>query len=488
MFDEIQQETLYDVASERLIISGILNHGDDAYYNVSTTVKNSDFYLPENRLIFGVMSKLFVESSVKQLDVTTIINCINKTDLELVRSYDLIEYLDSLHKTTILKENILLVAQKVAKLSLARNLKQRLLEAAASLNHITGSEKITEIISRAEQPTTTFTANILDENETTILSESLDLYLQNLAENKPSHRGIPSGFPIYDSVNGGGIRKPGVHLIGARMKVGKSFLCVNTAFNVTNLDIPVLYLDTEMTEEMTLGRLSALISKVPIDDIESGNFMKSPEQIKALQEASNKFKKNRFYYHNIAGKSHYEWISIIRKWIMKEVGFDADGNTKDCLVILDYIKVMDLGDMGNAAEHQYLGQVITDLNTLTLKYNFPILSMAQLNRDGINNSGEGTIADSDKLLRYCSSFSIFRKKTEEDYADDPPSNGNRKLEVVFSRSGKGLGDGEYINLFCDFAVAKIAEGQTNLQNRKKKMPVLRNTKTTVNEDDSNIDI
>lgn len=461
---------LYDPVSERTILSAILAHGSDMLYHIDGTIKEIDFFSPENKIIYSTLRKMVVEQQIKELDSTTILSLIKAVDPDAIRNYDITDYLMALSQDSVPKENVDPFCQIVARLSLARNLQARLRQSADALDNVTGQETISQIMEEAERPIVQFSNGLVSNDETISLGDEVLGFLETLVTTAGTHRGIPTGYPKYDKAIGGGLRKPGVHLIGARAKQGKSFLCVNMARNMVKNGVKVLYLDTELTPNITMARYVSLLSGVTIDEIEAGAFCKNPEKVKKIDAAVKEAKERKFHYHNIAGRPHSEWISIMRRWIMKEVGFDAEGNTKECVIILDYIKMMDLNDAGKFAEYQYLGQIITDLHNFCVKYNLPILSMVQLNREGISGSGQGVIADSDRLMRLCSSFSIFRKKETEDFADDPPRNGNRKLEIIDCRFGPSLDDGEYINLFCDFSVAKITEGQTNLENRANRGP------------------
>ncbi len=460
----------YDAAAERMVLSALLYHGGEIFYDIDHIVKEHDFYLPENRLIYSTIKNLIVEKQVKKPDLAAIIAIIRNLDSKAVDKYEITEYLGALSQDIITPDNAIPFCQNVARFALVRNLEARLLASIESLHNLSGDEKLSDIINIAEKPVSDFTLALLTNDQTIKLSDAMSVFLESLATNQPKHVGIPSGYPIYDKAIGGGFR-PGVHLEGARPKQGKSFKAINIAWNLQTYETPVptLYLDTELNEHTTLTRTISRISGVPIDDIENGAFAKDKEKTKRIAEAEKRFASSKFYYHNISGKSHQEWVSIIRRWIMKEVGFKPDGKANDCLIILDYLKMMDLGELKkDVKEYQYLGQVITDLHNLTCKYSVPIYSLLQLNRDGIDSDGSDVIADSDRLLRLCTSFSIFRKKNEEDFADDPPSNGNRRVKVCDTRFGRGMEDGEYINYHCDYSIALITEKSTNLQNRLEK--------------------
>ena len=63
----------------------------------------------------------------------------------------------------------------------------------------------------------------------------------------------------------------------------------------------------------------------------------------------------------------------------------------------------------------------------------------------------------------CSNFSIFKRKGDEEIAEDGPDCGNRKLIPLISRHGAGLDENDYINFHMQGWCAKIVEGKTKLE-------------------------
>ena len=154
---------------------------------------------------------------------------------------------------------------------------------------------------------------------------------------------------------------------------------------------------------------------------------------------------------------------------MQEVGTDECGKTNDCVVVYDYLKLMSSASIThNIQEYQALGFQITALHNLCVKYDFPCIAFVQLNRDGITKETTDTVSGSDRLIWLCTSFSIFKKKSPEELAEDGPNAGNRKLVPVVARHGAGLDDGDYINMDMMGEHAKLTELKT--RNEFKKQP------------------
>ena len=114
-------------------------------------------------------------------------------------------------------------------------------------------------------------------------------------------------------------------------------------------------------------------------------------------------------------------------------------------------------------EYQVLGFMMTALHNFATKYKVPIVAFIQLNRDGISKESTDTASGSDRIIWLCSNFTIFKRKSDEEIAEDGPTEGNRKLVPLISRHGGGLDDNDYINCHMQGWCAKITEGRTKLE-------------------------
>jgi archaellum biogenesis ATPase FlaH len=290
-------------------------------------------------------------------------------------------------------------------------------------------------------------------------------HIAYLIENPVKSAGLPTGYPRYDKTIGGGYRRGTVNVVGARPKVGKSTFCLNVAANMAKQGIPVLYLDTEMKKETQSIKWVSLHSGVTQESIETGQFSEKDNLKYAINEAISKIKGMPFYHVSVAGKKPEEIMSISRRWISSVVGRDQGGNTKDCLIMLDYLKTMDLADVGDFQEYQYLGDFITKLHNFAVKHDVPVLATVQLNRDGINKEDSSVVSGSDRILWLCSSLAYLKKKTDEDVAaGDSKTNGDRKLIVVDTRYGSGMdSSSEYINVISNLERSEMVEGKFNFE-------------------------
>ena len=458
---------LCDTSAERAVLAGICKYGEDAYLDIADILKDSSFTVDSNKIIFRCIKNIFEKEEKINIDVASIFSSAQEISLShIFDKKDEVQHLKAILDFPVNIENVRKFAVKVRKLEIARLLREQLGEAQDKLLDITGNESIGSILGLAEDTIFDFT-NLLNDvdNNPVAISEDIEDYIAELVNGKTDQVGIPTGFPVYDQAIGGGLRRSTVNVIAARPKTGKTLLSDNMGFYIANkMQIPVLNMDTEMTKEDHINRVLAMITEIEINHIETGKFADTPSKSLKIQEAVKNLQNTKLYYKSIAGKSFDDQISIMRRWLLKEVGLNDDGTAKDCVIFYDYLKLMDSQGMSqDLKEYQVLGFMMTQLHNFATKYKIPIVAFVQLNRDGITKESTDTASGSDRIIWLCSNFSIFKRKTPEEIAEDGPDNGNRKLVPLISRHGGGLDDNDYINCHMKGWCAKISEGKTRLE-------------------------
>ena len=459
---KINKSTLQDAAAERAVLAGLCQYGLDCYLDIDFIT--ADHFSDEmNQILFNCIHKSISNNS--KVELSSILSAANDLGVQdHVNSKQEISFIRSLFNFPIHKDNAGTHAAKIAKLKLARDLKKTLKTCENDLNSISGDEDIMDLISKVEEPILDATSDIYQEssNQTELIGQDLDEYVQYLIDNPSDFAGIPSGFTQFDIAIGGGLRRKSVDLIAARPKVGKSMFGDAVAVHVSSeLNIPVLVLDTEMSKKDHHNRMLACLSGVEINKITTGKFAESEIDKEKVLAAKDRLKEIPYHYISIAGESFENILSKMRKWIYQHVGFDENGKTKDCLLVYDYLKLMGSESISSSMqEYQVLGFQITKLHNFCVKYDVPCLSFVQLNRDGITKESTDVVSGSDRLIWLCTSFSIFKMKSEEEIADDGIEHGNRKLVPVVARHGEMLDSGDYISMNMYGSIGKIAEGRT----------------------------
>lgn len=465
---------LTDLAAERAVLAGIYKYGENAYADVSDIIQQTTVFSDEaNQAIYKCFSHLIEKREMKSLDQSSVMAAANELGYSfLFDNADELSHVRSIFSTQVNLENVRYWAGQIRKLEIGRLLKNQLSSAIFDIDKITGTESVDSIVAIAENAVFDFSQllNTSNDMEPTLLGDGIRDYFRHLAQNPVEQVGISSGYKYYDAYIGGGFRRKSVSLLGARTGVGKSLISANIALHISSeLGIPVLYLDTEMNKEDQWHRVGANISDVTISQLETGKFGRSQAEMQGVKVAIEKIENAKFHYLNISGRGFEETISVMRRWIKQKVGFDENGKVKDCLIIYDYIKMMSSEGISAALqEYQTLGFMMTSLHNFAVKNDVPIFALVQLNRDGIDKETTGVVSGSDRITWLATNLGVFKVKSDEEIAADGGiENGTHKLVVIKARHGGGTPGGDWLNLIMTGDRARIEEGETHINLKKK---------------------
>lgn len=454
------ESSLKNIASERAVLAGLFQHGQESLIEVELFVNEDSFTLDANKVLYKCIVHALKDKEVAgYADILSSAKSLNLD--EYVERNDILKHISGIMNTPINIDNVAEHAKKLKKLEFARKVQSELRNIYAGLNKVTGDESINEILSVAESPIQNICLSYIKEDELTpqLIGDDIDDYIEHLQSNIGKSIGITTGFKAFDDAIGGGLRRKCVDLIAARPKTGKSCLADNIALYVASKHkIPVLMLDTEMSKQDHVNRLLANLSETEINEIASGKFSDNEYVKDKVVQGAKLLKDIPYDYISIAGRPFEETLSIAKRWLIKKVGYDENGVLNDCLIIYDYLKLMTSTSINNnLAEFQVLGFQITALHNFCVENDCPCLSFVQLNRDGITKESTDVVSGSDRLVWLCTSFSIFKDKTEEERLTDGINSGNKKLIPVVSRHGPGIDDEGYICLQMDGQYARIRE-------------------------------
>jgi len=438
-------------AAESAVLAGLCQHGVELYYDIDY-LQSDAFYEVNNQRLFKCLEKIFKDSS--DVDLSSILSVAQDMGFyEEISSDDEVGNLRFLFNNGISKENARANASKIAKLMYSNRAMTVANVIERELGEISGDESIQDILNIIELPLLDFTSDIYNtsDNKPMRPADTIDEYLAEKEANPVDMLGLSTGWKNYDEAIGGGLRRKCVDLIGARMKVGKSFTGDGVCINVSSRDIPTLIVDSEMDREEHDNRMLAALSGVDIKKIETGKYIENEDETRRVREGVKKFKKMNYKFVNVSGMEFASILRIMRNFVYQDVGFDGSGRTNDCLIIYDYFKVTNPSEVTESKrEHQLLAYQMMELHNFVVKHDIPMLSFVQLNRDGITSESTDAVAGSDGILRTCTSFTILKIKSEQEVSQDGPEKGNRKMVPIVARKGPGLEFGDYINYVYNF--------------------------------------
>ena len=450
---------LQDIGTERAILAGICRFGSKAYFEISDLIETTSFTNVSNQGVYNCLEFLFMHD-YETIDYASLMSAAQSLKYEdLFNKKQDQEFLRSLFTFPIEFENLRNYATKLSKLNIARQGKAALQQAFSDMEEkITGEEDIYSILGLIEQPYLEVMKHVTHEEVDKTIFEDLEEYIKNKQENPVQNVGIPGPFPKMNAVIGDGFRT-GVHLICSRFKVGKSSLAKTIGLHVAkNLNIPVLYLDTEMGSEEQKDRMLAELAGLPIRKVEKGDL--SQQEWDKLLYIAKEFKDLPFKHERVSGKQFKEILALMKRWINHTVGYDENGDPKPHFIIYDYFKLTDANDLNKMREDQALGFQMCALHDFCAEHNTPVLSFAQTNREGITREATDVIGKSDQLGVNCISLSLWKRKTIEEINLDGPKAGTHKLVPLEGRFMSKMGSGDWINFYFDEEKSTIKELMT----------------------------
>jgi len=453
----------FDQSTERAVLAGIL-HNPEVMLDVDEILSHNDFSFSIHAVTYDTFKDIIVEDDAA-IDETSFANKLKQRDgagLFGHKLRDIVELFSMLKDISVVRRNVMNNVKMIKKFSIARQLRFALMDSDTSLEDIKGNEPIDQILSMAEEGVFK-TSMLLSKQsiDTVRLGQGFYEYAQETANNPVDIVGIPTGFPRWDLATGG-VRRKTTSLIGARPKRGKSSIGINMARYLGERNhIPTLYLDTELNEEIQRVRLGAAVTDVPIREIETGRWKQNKDYSQRIEKSRHLINNLPIYFRSAAGLYVPEYLSVMRRWVVKEVGRAEDGRVNDCLIILDWLKLTDSKELSrDIREFQVLGFMLSQLHDFCVVYDVPMIVFIQLNREGISRDAEDVISGSDRLTFLCDSLSIISNKPKEEIArDGGPENGDKRLTPILLRYGEGLNEGDYINLITDLSRCRVEEGK-----------------------------
>lgn len=462
---EKEEAQIYDTGTERAFLACIMKE-PKLMHEASHLVTIHDLYNKFTKGVYQVMLYLYkrqskekAEASYDTMSMLAVAKSLGEGKeenmLSLVGGLDHLQSIESAPiKIGSFKQYISILLEKSAKVQAYRKARGIQLKA----------------INQAPVDRATFVSEIQQEmfDMSTVhggdrniikLGEEAERFLGEMVENKKAGRcGIRATFmpKIMRVLNG--FRGGNLIIIYARPKTGKSAMFLNIAVDVAcEQNIPVLYLDTEMSKNEQLSRAMSRWAGVEEWDITNGTFEDDPEKMNKVQAIAQKLKGSPFYYASAMGITKEEVVSLIRQFKVQFVGEELVGGrmkTKPCLIVYDWIKVNDSNQISrNTQEWQTLGYIATAIKNVATELDIPVVAGAQSNRGGAAQGVTGKsaehsstfLAGSDRMAQYCTCLIWLRwlRESEQKLVDkiDPEFYYNQMMHVIMQRGGPTCQEG-----------------------------------------------
>ena len=221
-----------------------------------------------------------------------------------------------------------------------------------------------------------------------------------------------------------------MYIFGGRRKAGKSVLLMEQAMFLLRNDIPVLYIDSEMSDKLFIRRMLANLTNIDVKRIKDGTY--SEEESAKITNALAWLKSKKFWH---IYRPEYDELKLYNTCRILHDRFGLE------VLVYDYIK-----NNSDTSELNYnkLGAMADFLkNKIAGSLNMVVISAVQLNR-------QNEVADSDKIERYVSFSAKWQVKNREMVESDGVECGNAFMKISANRLGEQhdmTDDSDYFD-FC----------------------------------------
>ena len=229
---------------------------------------------------------------------------------------------------------------------------------------------------------------------------------------------ISTGYNVLDEYTGG-LTKGELTVVASRKCEGKSTFLTNiTKYVGHDLNIPVLYIDTEMRSEEWGLRFASCVSG--IDERRISNNRLNDFEKQKIKDILKKMKHRKIYHMYMPGYTFDKVVALVNKYYKSDnIG----------LVVFDQLKEPTMTEADySRTENEIIGEVTAKLKNLAMDMNIPILTATHLN---INNE----IGDSEYIVRYSDMVYFWNQRTNEEYKQLGADGGSHKLWIPYNRNG-----------------------------------------------------
>lgn len=437
----MRADDINSLESESGVIATLFHHPD--FYFYSEHLLPNHFTNKENQCVYTAIAGL-VKNSIFTIDSYNIIEFLNSNDatrkfadeLSIDKLNELMDMSDVLARHTV--EEYKMLVSNVLDAAFRR-------DTFATLQECMGL-----CVRRDEQNIEKRIYSAIDEvmidysaaDDVPEFKDVVDNLWQEIVDHQDGKdAGIPFKFPTLNEFVR--IEQGELVVVGAPAKGAKSMFMLNEAVDILRQGKSVFYLDSELSSRLFLCRMVSHLTGIEFSRIRSGRY--SEEEQGKIQEAIAWIKSQRFVHMYLPTFDNQTIYTSVKKVYNRFGKLDV--------LIVDYLKPSG-GSTEAYAVYSELGN-LTDLikNDLCGKLGIAGLAAAQL-----NNANK--LADSAKISRNASTIMVMTDKTAEEYEEDGPDSGRKKLFVAQNRNGMQHVDGEWINLDFNGNICTLTEAKT----------------------------
>ena len=355
--------------AEQSLLGGLMLD-EHAWDKVADKLSSADFYLPQHRIIFGVMADL--ANTNKPLDIVTLSGALStRAILDRVGGNP---YLTELVDATLGTSNLETYAEIVKERSTLR----RLINAANEITDIAflpEGRSSAEVLDEAEQRVFEIGEDRLNESGprsiAPLVAEAADR-IDYLSKTLNPITGLASGFPDLDELTAG-FQRSDLIIIAARPSMGKTALMVNLAENAVmagdDTSGAVLIFSLEQPADQLVVRMLSSLGSINQTAMRTGNL--SPEDWSRFPSAVDQLNNKPLYIDDTAALTPNDLRARARR-VKREAG-----DLK--MIMVDYLQLMRPSrDQENRTNE--ISEISRSLKAIAKEMACPLIACSQLNR------------------------------------------------------------------------------------------------------------
>jgi len=352
------QDNLYNLAFERSILSSIVFEPSQ-FDELSTALKEEDFYLPAHQDIFKVM--MFLLQKDQPIDEEFI-----KKELIKMKKFDEQVLLEILSANPI--SNTKAYVDEIKD----KSLKRHLLTLTTEIKRVTVEEELpaAEVIDIVEKKL----YDITQDNQTSDFKDAPKMtfdtmeYIKEMkARGNSVLVGVDTGFAELNKMTTG-FGKGDLVIIAARPAMGKTSFILNTVNSLIMNGKGVAFFSLEMPAEQLMLRLLSVQTSIPLQRLRVGDM--NDDQWSSLNGAIDRMNSAKLYVDDQGSININQLRSKLRK--LKNQHPEIE------IAVIDYLQIMQ--GVGNQDRHLQVSEISRGLKMLARELEMPIVALSQLNR------------------------------------------------------------------------------------------------------------
>jgi replicative DNA helicase len=436
-------DNVFDANAERQVLSNCINK-NGVLHCTSEGLLPKHFYLQINAIIYKCITHLYVNNL--NIDVISILSLIEKgKKIDILNEYGGEDYLNALEiaPTT---QNIEIFINNIKSFYIKREA------------YKICSNTMNDILNKDINPIETLNIKTMElslengkGNKTYKMGDKLRDRLKNTDVNKVE--GLSTGFDKLDQITGGA-SKDDLIIVCAESKTGKSVVLMNWAKHIAiDSGLPILWIDTEQSEEEQEFRLLSIVSRIPEIELKRGLWQQNTmygtleDKKERLEKALKLIESRKFFYEYMPDFTTEKIIAKTREYYLKE-GIVC--------MFFDYIQLTDtlLASYKGMRDDIILTTFANGLKKLGGDLKIPIFTASQENRTGYGGTEKDAknIGGSIGILQKATQLLFLVNMTDEEIAMNQYANQN--LLVKYLRHGES---GQKLKIFYNRPLITMME-------------------------------